>query len=302
MRSQNQTGSRGSKLLKGGGLAAAAVVVLTGCSEQVQRGWLPGSRDTTNHTAALEDLWVGSWIAALIVGLMAWGMMLWCMVAYRRRKNDKGYPRQTAYNMPIETMFTIIPIIMVFTLWGFTDRVQRDVDTPVEDSPLVVSVYGKQWAWDFDYQYDGEERHFSGEQAHLDADGEEGVEETLPTLYLPVDVPVEFELKSRDVIHSFWIPEFLHKVDMVPGQTNHMYVTPQEVGTFQGKCAELCGEYHSEMLFNVEVVPEEDFRAQLEEMPEGLTGDEQNRNTNQNEDGQSNQEVPLGDPERVEGD
>ena len=90
-------------------------------------------------------------IAALIVGLAAWAMMLWCMVAYRRRKNDQGYPRQMAYNVPLETLFTVIPIIMVLTLWGFTDRVQRSVDTPVEDSPLTVQVYGKQWAWDFNY-------------------------------------------------------------------------------------------------------------------------------------------------------
>ena len=146
MRSQNQAGSRGRRLLKGGALATVAALVLTGCSEQVQRGWLPGTRETTNNTAQLTDLWVNSWIAALAVGLAAWGMMLWCMVAYRRRKNEQGYPRQIAYNVPIEALFTIIPIIMVFTLWGFTDRVQRSVNTPVDDSPLVVSVYGKQWA------------------------------------------------------------------------------------------------------------------------------------------------------------
>ena len=62
-----------------------------------------------------------------------------------------GYPRQMAYNVPLETLFTVIPIIMVLTLWGFTDRVQRSVDTPVEASPLTVQVYGKQWAWDFNY-------------------------------------------------------------------------------------------------------------------------------------------------------
>ncbi|WBL18235.1 aa3-type cytochrome oxidase subunit II [Citricoccus sp. NR2] len=298
MRSQNLTGSQGKRLLKGGALATVAILVLTGCSEQVQRGWLPGSRDTTNHTAALTDLWVGSWVTALIVGLIAWGLMLWCMVAYRRRKNDVGFPRQTAYNMPIETMFTIMPIIIVFVLWGFSDRVQRQVDTPVEDSPLVVTVYGKQWAWDFDYEYDGEERHYFGTQAHLT--GEEGVEETLPTMYLPADVPVEFRLKTRDVIHSFWIPAFLQKLDMIPGQTNHIYLTPQEEGIFQGKCAELCGEYHSEMLFNVEVVSEQEFRDELSQMPEGLTGNELNRNPNENEDGWQDQEVPLGDPERVE--
>ncbi len=291
MRSQNQAGSRGRRLLKGGALAVVAAVVLSGCSEQVQRGWLPGTRETTNQSAQLTDLWVNSWIAALIVGLAAWAMMLWCMVAYRRRKNDQGYPRQMAYNVPLETLFTVIPIIMVLTLWGFTDRVQRSVDTPVEDSPLTVQVYGKQWAWDFNYPYEGEQKHLAGVQAQLD--GTEGVEETLPTMYLPEDVPVEFELKSRDVIHSFWIPAFLRKLDMVPGKTNYIYLTPQEQGRFQGKCAELCGEYHSEMLFNVEVVSEAEFREQLSRMEDGHLGDEYNRNPNENPDGQRDQQNPV---------
>ena len=268
-----------------------AAMVLSGCSEQVQRGFLPGTRETTNQTPQLTDLWVNSWIAALLVGLAAWAMMLWCMVAYRRRKSDKGFPRQMAYNVPLETLFTIIPVIMVLTLWGFTDRVQREVDTPVEDSPLTVEVYGKQWAWDFNYSYEGEQRHYQGVQAQLD--GTEGVEETLPTLYLPVDVPVEFELKSRDVIHSFWVPAFLRKLDMVPGKTNYMYLTPTEEGTFQGKCAELCGEYHSEMLFNVEVVSEQEFTSQLSQMEDGHVGDEYNRNPNEHEGGAQNQENPV---------
>ena len=289
MRSQNQAGSRGRRLLKGGALAVVAAVVLTGCSEQVQRGWLPGTRETTNQSAELTDLWVNSWIAALVVGLAAWAMMLWCIVAYRRRKTDKGYPRQMAYNVPLETLFTVIPIITVLTLWGFTDRVQRSVDTPVEDSPLTVEVYGKQWAWDFNYTYDGQEKHLAGVQAQLD--GTEGVEDTLPTMVLPVGVPVEFELKSRDVIHSFWVPAFLRKLDMVPGKTNYIYLTPQEEGRFQGKCAELCGEYHSEMLFNVEVVSEQEFRQHLDTLEDGHLGAEYNRNTNENPDGQRDQEV-----------
>lgn len=299
MRSQNLAGSRGQRLLKGGALATVAILVLTGCSEQVQRGWMPGSSETTNHNEAITDLWVGTWITALVVGVITWGLMLWCIVAYRRRKTDVGFPRQTAYNMPIETMFTIMPIIIVLILWGFSDRAQRQQETPpTEGSPLTVTVYGKQWAWDFDYEYEGEERHHFGVQAHLT--GEEGVEDELPTLYLPVDVPVEFQLKSRDVIHSFWVPAFLQKKDIVPGQTNRMHLTPQEEGIFQGKCAELCGEYHSEMLFNVEVVSEQEFQNQLSQMPEGLTGDELNRNPNEHPEGQQDQEIPLGDPERVE--
>ncbi|GAA3056661.1 MULTISPECIES: aa3-type cytochrome oxidase subunit II [Actinomycetes] len=282
MSSQKRTGSRGQRAVKGMVLATAAALVLTGCSEQVQRGWLPGSRETTSNTAELTDLWVNSWIAALAVGLLTWGLMLWCMVAYRRRKGETGYPRQLAYNIPLEIMYTIVPLVMVGVLFFYTDQVQRSVDEPNEDPDLVVDVRGKQWAWDFNYSYDGDERYFAGTQAHLT--GEDGVRDTLPTLYLPVDQSVTFELNSRDVIHSFWIPAFLQKRDMIPGRTTEIHLTPQEEGSFDGKCAELCGEYHSEMLFNVEVVSEQEFRDYLQTLPEGHLGDEYDRNINLHDD------------------
>lgn len=296
MRAQNDAGRRTRRTLKAGALGAAAMLALTGCSEEVKRGWYPGTNGTTNHNEVLTNLWVNSWIAAMVIGLVAWGAMIWCMVAYRRRKNDQGFPKQTAYHMPLETMFTVIPLVLVFGLWGFTDRVQTEVDTPVDDSPLKVTVYGKQWAWDFNYEYEGQEAHYWGVQAQLDTEGNAGVQDTLPTLYLPVDVPVHFELKARDVAHSFWIPQFLQKRDMIPGKTNHLYLTPQEEGRFDGKCAELCGEYHSEMLFNVEVVSEEEFQQQLDQMEPGLVGDEYNRNPNENPDGAREMEVDLQTP------
>ncbi|WP_010525657.1 cytochrome c oxidase subunit II [Nesterenkonia sp. F] len=282
MSSERRTGSRGQRAVKGIALASAAALVLTGCSEQVQRGWLPGSRETTSNTAELTDLWVNSWIAALAVGLLTWGLMLWCMVVYRRRKGDSGYPRQLAYNIPLEIMYTIVPLVMVGVLFFYTDQVQRSVDSDEEEPSLVVDVRGKQWSWDFNYEYDGEQRYSVGVQGQLD--GESGSQEELPTLYLPVDEPVEFQLNSRDVVHSFWIPAFLQKRDMVPGRTNEIHLTPQEVGSFDGKCAELCGEYHSEMLFNVEVVEEDEFREYLQTLPEGHLGDEYDRNTNRHDD------------------
>ena len=300
MRAQNDAGRRTRRTLKVAALSGAAMLVLSGCSAEVQRGWLPGTRETTNHNDVLTDFWVNSWIAAMSVGLIAWAAMLWCMVAYRRRRTDQGFPKQVGYNMPMETMFTVIPVVLVLVFWGFTDRVQTEVDRPVDDSPLTVTVYGKQWSWDFGYEYEREggeklEAYEQGIQAQLN--GQDGVQDTLPTLYLPEDVPVHFELKSRDVAHSFWIPQFLQKRDTLPGKTNHFYVTPQETGSFDGKCAELCGEFHSEMLFNVEVVPEDEFVEKMEQMEQGqLPGDEFNRNPNENSDGAQEMEVDLQTP------
>jgi cytochrome c oxidase subunit 2 len=165
--------------------------------------------------------------------------------------------------------------MLVLTFFTFSDATQRSIDTPVENSELVVDVRAKQWAWDFNYTYQGQEKYFAGVQAQLT--GSEGVEETLPTLYLPVGKSVTFELNSRDVIHSFWVPAFLQKLDMIPGKTNYIYLTPQVEGTYDGKCAELCGEYHSEMLFNVKVVSDAEFLAHLDTLEDGHLGEEYDR-------------------------
>ncbi|HIY95185.1 MAG TPA: cytochrome c oxidase subunit II [Candidatus Rothia avicola] len=286
MSSQHRTSSKG---LKGKAVAAATAVsalLLTGCSEQASVGWLPTQRGVTDNADTIMNLWIGTWIAALAVGLVTWGLMLWCIIAYRRRKYETGYPRQVSYHAPLEIFYTAIPIILIVSFFTFSDRAERDITAPKsETADVTIEVYGKQWAWDFNYL--DENVYFAGVQARLDKEGNVGVEETLPTLYLPVNSTVDLQLKSRDVIHSFWVPAFLEKRDTIPGMTNHMYFTTgSEPARYQGKCAELCGEYHSEMLFNVEVVSQEDYDAYIQSLEDegniGRLGDEYNRNPNMN--------------------
>ncbi|MBB2997193.1 cytochrome c oxidase subunit II [Paeniglutamicibacter cryotolerans] len=275
MSSQDRTSSSRKGTAKVLAIAGAGALLLTGCSAEVQRGWLPNvERDTTNHTGMIQDLWVNSWITILIIGLLTWGLMLWCMVAYRRRKTDTGYPRQLSYNLPIEIFYTAVPLILVLSFFTFSDKTERIINTPVA-SDLVVDIRAKQWAWDYNYDYKGVKKYDSTVQANLT--GKPGVRKTLPTLYLPVNKSVTFELNSRDVIHSFWVPAFLQKLDMIPGKTNYIYLTPQVEGEFDGKCAELCGEFHSEMLFNVKVVSEAEFEAHLATLKDGSLGPEYDR-------------------------
>jgi cytochrome c oxidase subunit 2 len=240
-------------------LAGTAALTLSGCTDSVQRGWLPTTRDTTNQTAKVMDLWNGSWIAALAVGALTWGLMIWCMVAYRRRRTDTGMPAQVRYHLPLEIMYTIIPLMMVAVLFGYTYSAQASETSTKTTPDLTIGVVAKQWSWDFNYLdsnvYD------TGVQGQLD--GKPGVEQEVPTLYLPVGKRVQFDLTSRDVIHSFWIPAFLMKMDTIPGLQNKFQVVPERIGNFRGKCAELCGEYHSEMLFNVKVVSVADYEAHL---------------------------------------
>ncbi|MBD5788032.1 cytochrome c oxidase subunit II [Cellulosimicrobium terreum] len=261
-------------ILRATALAVAVAAVASGCaSDTVQRGYLPGYDDgeVTDQTARITSLWNGSWIAALIVGVITWGLMLWCIAAYRKRKDDHVLPVQTRYHLPLEIMYTAVPILMVLVLFVYTDRDMGAILDKSAEPDHTVQVVGKQWSWDFNYV--DEDVYESGEQVADVADtltedaaidGAPGTSEELPTLYLPVDETVQFELESRDVIHSFWIPAFLFKMDMIPHRTNTFQVTPTREGVYAGKCAELCGEHHSGMLFNVKVVDRAEYDAQME--------------------------------------
>lgn len=288
MSSQNRTGSRRKTITTITGLAIAGALVLTGCSPEVEKGWLPTERGTTSNTDRIMDLWVNSWIAALVVGIITWGLIVWCLVAYRRRKGTVGFPRQTSFNLPLEVFYLTIPLFMVVVFFYFTDRDQQAIDNRSQPADVVVDVRGKQWAWDFNYKAGDvieEDVHEAGVQAHLT--GNTIDKEKLPTLYLPVNKSVDLELNARDVIHSFWVPAFLQKRDMIPGKTNYIRFTPTKEGTYDGKCAELCGEYHSEMLFRVKVVSEAEFQAHMDDLKAagntGLLGVEYDRNPNLNE-------------------
>ncbi|MEZ0164019.1 cytochrome c oxidase subunit II [Kineococcus sp. LSe6-4] len=227
-------------------------------------------------TPRMSQLWDGSWIAALAVGVLVWGLTIWVVVAYRRRKGDPELPPQVRYNMPIEILYTIVPVMMVGVLFYYVARDQQAILDTSETPDVTVQVVGKKWSWDFNYlEGNGDSAqpgvYDTGRQADLT--GREGVEEDLPTLYLPVNERVQFDLYSRDVIHSFWVPAFLMKMDMIPGSPNKFQVTPTKEGDFKGKCAELCGEYHSEMLFNVRVVSAEEYQQHLDDLAAaGQTG------------------------------
>lgn len=279
MSSHTRTVSHRRRTAKVSAAAVLAATVLTGCSEEARLGWMPTERGVTDNVDLILDLWIGSWIAALVIGLAVWALMLWCMIAYRRRRYETGYPRQVAYHAPLEVFYTLVPIAIVVSLFFFTERAQSEITEPHEDPDVTVQVYGKQWAWDFNYLSAGV--WDTGVQGYLD--GEEGVPERVPTLYLPVDSEVELLVTSRDVIHSFWVPAFLEKADMFPGRTNTISITTGLEGEYFGKCAEFCGEYHSEMLFNVNVVSQGEYDAHIQSLRQagqiGELGEEYSRDS-----------------------
>jgi len=255
-------------------LAAVAALVLSGCSaDTLQRGYLPeASTGATDQTQRVTDLWNGSWVAALAVGVLVWGLTIWVVIAYRRRRSDDPAPRQIRYHVPLEITYTVVPLVMVSVLFYFTARDQAAIlsmdDADGGAAQHTVEVIGKQWSWDFNYVE--EDVYVTGRQAQLQAPG---VEDRLPQLWLPVNERVEFHLYARDVNHSFFVPAWLFKMDNIPGRENQFRVTPTREGTFAGRCAELCGENHAEMLFTVRVVSREEFDAHIAELEAaGQTG------------------------------
>ena len=262
-------------------------LLLAGCSPEAQRGFLPDASGVTNHTDRIIGLWTTSWIVLLAVGVVSWGLMAWALIVYRRRKGETGLPAQLRYNMPIETLFTVIPLILVLGFFAFTARDMTAIGAKTENPDVHIEVIGKQWSWDFNYV--DENVYDSGIQAQFTGT-EENIFDTLPTLYLPVNKSVQIDLSSRDVIHSFWVVDFLYKKDMFPGITNEIYFTPLKEGTYVGKCAELCGEYHSMMLFNVKVVSQAEYDSRMAALASqgnvGQLSTEYDRNQN----------LPGGDP------
>lgn len=257
------------------GLALGLTLLFLGaCSAedkaQAKRWAMPANSPGTEQAVHIADLWKWAWIALLITGVLVWGLIFWCIAAYRRRSEDE-VPVQTRYNLPLEVLYTVVPVfaVVVFFYWTITvqDKILED-----KEPDVMVEVVAQQWSWTFNHS-DGD-AETGGPVIY-----EGGTASKIPTLVLPVDQRIEFRLSSPDVIHSFWIPGFLMKMDVIPGQEgderNHFQVTTTTEGDFMGKCAELCGTYHSRMLFNVKVVSQDEYQAYLQKQKDaGFSADE----------------------------
>ncbi|SCL37731.1 cytochrome c oxidase subunit 2 [Micromonospora rhizosphaerae] len=245
---------RGAGRLAGLGLGGVALLVLlTGCD--VGRtfdgfGWPQGG--ITAESRRMYDLWIASCIAALAVGVFVWGLIFWCVIRYRKRGNE--LPVQTRYNMPMEFLYTIAPILIVSVLFYYTAIVQTDVNKTTKNPDVTVEVVAFKWNWQFNYR-DGQGREANTVASVL------GTSEVIPVLVLPTGRSIRFEEQSRDVIHSFWVPELLFKRDVFPGSVRNVFEVRnlETEGAYVGRCAELCGTYHAFMNFELRVVSPEKY-------------------------------------------
>jgi cytochrome c oxidase subunit II len=289
-------------------------ISLSGCSwsEALGMGWPEG---ITPEAHLNRELWVGAVIASLVVGVIVWGLIFWTAAFHRHKATDTELPRQFGYNMPLELVLTVTPFLIISVLFYFTVVVQEKVLHLAKDPDVVIDVTAFQWNWKFGYQrvdlkdgsapYDGldpdrkkammskpdgkdehgEERvgavagRNKEDRTYLNFDKVEilGTSSEIPVLVLPAGKRIEFQLESADVIHAFWVPEFLFKRDVMPNPIANNSVNVFQVekitktGAFVGHCAEMCGTYHSMMNFEVRVVSPNDFKAYLQQRIGGKT-------------------------------
>lgn len=170
------------------------------------------------------------------------GFALYAVFAFRRRPGEEGEGVYIHGNPVLEFSWTLVPLLIVLGLSAITTRDFFWLRRPEYD--LLIKVTGQQFAWIFEYP-------------------EYGV--TSGELVVPVGKRIKFEIYARDVIHSFWVPEWRVKEDSVPGMTTYAYITPTQEGTFKVRCAELCGAGHANMRAVVRVVSEDEFNVWIQE-------------------------------------
>ncbi len=227
----------------------------------------------TREGEQMHDLYVLVLWIALAVFFAVEGAIVLFIVKYRRRANDEALPPQIHGNNILEVIWTTIPVVIVLILFVFSFQVLRDIDGEADSQDLTVHVQGFQFQWQFTY-CKNDLGGGSDAPAKAKADAYQGpcatkndevsvigvgTAEGEPTMVIPIGAPVEFRLASDDVIHSFYVRDFLYKLDVVPGRDNAFKVTPTKLGEFEGQCAELCGTNHALMKFKVQVVSRADF-------------------------------------------
>ena len=273
----NLSGASARRILKVA-LLGVTMLVVAGCSEADQhqiRNLAMPDRVSAQGPYTYE-LWKWAWAAAMVTGVIVWGLIFYAVVRFRRRSDDE-VPRQTRYNLPLEVFYTIAPVLMCVVFFFHTVRVQDEVLNIDPQPDVTVEVLGQQWSWTFNHGVGEPDPSATAEGDDFAYDSyvyTSGTGAQIPTLVLPVDQTVQFNLHSPDVIHDFGVPSFLVKMDVIPGRVNKLQVTPTVEGEYPGKCFELCGVYHSRMLFNVKVVSQSEYDAYLADLAQaGQTAD-----------------------------
>ena len=234
-------------------LLAVALVALA--SIGVASAQIGTPKPITDEARKIEDLWIFTLAIAAVVFVAVEGALVYALIRFRKRNDE--LPAQTHGSTVLEFVWTGIPVLIVIALFTYSFIVLRDVENTAAAEDMTIEVQGFQYQWQFTYQLND-----LGVNADPSAPGEISIIGTAaeePTLVIPIDEPIEFRLLSNDVIHSFYIRDFLYKLDVVPGRDNRFVITARETGEYFGQCAELCGLNHALMRFKLKGVTRDEF-------------------------------------------
>ena len=211
----------------------------------------------TEEGAKIRDLYTIVFLIAVVIFFLVEGLIVWSVIRYRRKPGDDTLPAQTHGNNLAEALWTIVPSIIVVFLFVVSWQTLNAVDTAAANPETRIRAVAGQFQWQFDYlDSDGQTVLYTQVQASGDGGG----------MVVPAGRTVQLSLSSQDVIHAFYVPQFLFKRDVVPGRVNKFdfKVNAADAGqTFRGQCAELCGTGHRIMLFEVHAMTPADFDAWL---------------------------------------
>jgi cytochrome c oxidase subunit 2 len=221
----------------------AAALALSGCT-------LPSfgvtSGDTTSSKSVFH-LWQWFSVGAVVIGGLTTVLLAWAVFANRRKHAD-AIPAQTQYHLPLEIIYTIVPILVVFGLFAAT-LVVENKETANPKTNVVIDVNAFQWGWEF--LYPGHNAVVYGQTTQS------------PVMEMPVNENVRISLTSTDVVHGFYVHDFNFSRYALPGVDNIFTLRAEKTGTFFGQCTQLCGLYHSLMWFRVKVVSDAAYQQWL---------------------------------------
>jgi len=220
------------------------------------------TQGVTDLSESIFDLHMTIFWICVIIGVVVFGVMFWSIFAHRKSKGVK--PAQFHESTTIEVVWTIIPFfILIGMAIPATGTLVKMYDASEPDVDILITGY--QWKWK--YEYLNEEISFFSnlstrqeEIYNLEEKGENYLLEVDEPALIPVDKKVRFLVTAADVIHSWWVPALAVKRDAIPGMVNESWATANEVGTYRGQCAELCGKDHGFMPIVVKAVPEEEYQ------------------------------------------
>lgn len=231
----------------------AAIVALAGTSSACASsfGMFKGA---SQQGSDINLLWRIFFAAAIVVAGIVYVLIAWSLIRYHRRRNepDDVLGSQFRANIPLEVVYTAIPVAIVVMLFAFSFHTERQVDSVAADPDVVIHADAFTWGWRFTYDQPGG----GGFTVISDPSGA-GIPG--PIIEMPRGKTVQIDLTSDDVIHAFWVPGFLFKRDAIPGRVGTFDIDPTVDGTYRGVCAEFCGLNHAYMVFTVKVVEPADY-------------------------------------------